>query len=297
MSKAKNYKVNREYKSTLFTKLFGENKENALSLYNALNNSNYTNIDDLHYTTLDDVVYIHMKNDVSFMIGRTLNLYEHQSSYNRNMPLRGFLYFAEVIKQLIEGNERIYSNQLVRIPTPQYLVFYNGSIRDFPEEIRELRLSDAFELPVEPGKYEWTATLININHGMNPEILSKCAVLDEYSIFVDKVKRYSENLELIDAVDKAVDECLESGILSDFLSKHRKEASNMVLTEFNEENYRKMLREEGIAEGIDIGRSEGIDIGRSELIISMAKSGLSIMQIAAIADLTEEAVQNIIKGN
>ena len=93
--------VNKKYKDTVFRKLFGENKENALSLYNAVNHTSYTDPDDLEYTTLEDVIYMKYKNDVSFLIDKTLSLYEHQSSYNPNMPLRGFLYYADLYRKLI----------------------------------------------------------------------------------------------------------------------------------------------------------------------------------------------------
>ena len=46
-----NINVNSKVKDSLFRKLFGEDKKNALSLYNALNNSNYDNEDDLYFTT------------------------------------------------------------------------------------------------------------------------------------------------------------------------------------------------------------------------------------------------------
>lgn len=126
MNKIRDTKANPRYKDSLFRKIFGENKTNALSLYNAINNSNYTDENELEYTTLDDVIYIKIKNDVSFLVGTSLNLYEHQSSYNPNMPLRGFLYFADLYRQIIKDNERIYSQQIVRIPNPKYIVFYNG---------------------------------------------------------------------------------------------------------------------------------------------------------------------------
>ena len=249
MNANRKYVANREYKATVFSKLFGEDKENALSLYNAVNNSNYLNADDLTFTTLDDVVYMKMKNDVSFLFDKTLSLYEHQSTYNPNMPLRGFLYFADLYRQLIKDNERIYSKNLVKIPAPKYIVFYNGDKKDMPEQVKELYLSDAFDMEVEPGKFEWTARMVNINAGMNPELLAKCKVLGGYATFVDKVRTYNKSMPLTDAVDQAVDECVEAGVLEEFLNKHRKEVRNMVLTEFDEEKYLKMMREEERAEG------------------------------------------------
>ena len=249
MNTNKNYKANREYKSTVFSKLFGEDKENALSLYNAVNGSNYTNVEDLTFTTLDDVVYMKMKNDVSFLFDKTLSLYEHQSTYNPNMPLRGFWYFADLYRQLIKDNERIYSKSIVKIPAPRYIVFYNGDKKDMPEQVKELYLSDAFDMEVEPGRFEWTATMVNINAGMNPELLRRCKALGGYVTFVDKVRTYNQSMSLTDAVDQAVDECVEAGVLEEFFNKHRKEVRNMVLTEFDEEKFLKMMREEERAAG------------------------------------------------
>lgn len=258
------YNANREHKSTLFIKLFGENKENALSLYNAVNNSNYTNEEDLTFTTLDDVIYMKFKDDVSFLIDRTLSLYEHQSTYNPNMPLRGFLYFAALYGQMVKNSEQIYSRNLIKIPAPKYLVFYNGDNKDMPEEMKELYLSDAFDRLVEKGKFEWTATMLNINHGKNKELMTKCEVLKDYTIFVDKVRSYYRDMPLTEAVDRAVDECVNDGALGRFLDKHRKEVRNMVLTEFDEEKYLKMMREEEWAEGHATGLKEGHASGLEE---------------------------------
>ena len=163
------------------------------------------------------------------------------------------MYFADLYRQLIKDNERIYSKSIVKIPAPKYIVFYNGDKKDMPEEVKELYLSDAFAREVKPGKFEWTATMVNINAGMNPELLEKCKVLGGYATFVDKVRTYNKSMSLTDAVDQAVDECVEAGVLEEFLSRHRREVRNMVLTEFDEEKFLKMMREEERAEG----RAEG----------------------------------------
>ena len=130
-------------------------------------------------TTLEDVIYMKYKNDVSFLIDKTLSLYEHQSSYNPNMPLRGFLYYADLYRKLIHRSERLYSKHLLKIPRPHYIVFYNGSEKELAEERRILRLSDAFETDTGAGEYEWTATMININSG---KIMSGSAILCNFSL-------------------------------------------------------------------------------------------------------------------
>ena len=70
--------ANREHKDRLFKFIFGNPryKEWTLSLYNAINGTNYTNAADIRLTTVEDVVYMGMKNDVSFLMGDTMSFYE-----------------------------------------------------------------------------------------------------------------------------------------------------------------------------------------------------------------------------
>ncbi len=265
MSDANNdVKVNRKFKDTLFRKLFGESKENAIDLYNAINGTDYTTSDGFEFTTLDDVIYMKMKNDVSFLLGTTMNLYEHQSTYNPNMPIRGLMYFSDLYRKLIKDGENLYGKKLIKIPNPKYIVFYNGDNSDLREERKVLKLSDAFENKDTSGEYEWTATMININHGHNIELMNKCRVLYEYSMFIEKIKRYCLNFSLKDAVNKAVEEAIHEGILADFLEQHRKEVLNMCLTEFDEVKFANYIREEGREEGLAEGRIVGLAEGRKE---------------------------------
>ena len=117
--------VNRKYKDTLFRALFSERKH-LLSLYNAVNGTDYTNEDDLEVNTLDNVIYMKMKNDISFLFGFSLNLYEHQSSVNPNMPLRDLFYVADLLQKIVK-DKNLYSSCLVGIPTPKFVMFYNGT--------------------------------------------------------------------------------------------------------------------------------------------------------------------------
>ena len=241
-----NVHINKNYKDTLFRKLFGEDKKEALSLYNALNDSNYTNEDELEFTPLEDVIWMKVKNDVSFMVSRSLNLYEHQSSYNPNMPLRGLLYFADLYRQITVNSEKLYGHSLLKIPTPKYYVFYNGETNMRESDRMELKLSTAFEDPSAGAGFEWTATMININYGHNSDLMSRCKTLADYSIFVERVRNYKRQDSLEEAVNKAVDECIKENILKDFLTKHRREVNNMTLTEFDEEKYKQVVREDAL---------------------------------------------------
>lgn len=132
----------RNYKDSLFRMVFRE-KRALLSLYNAMNGTQYEDPDELVVTTIEDVLYMGCKNDISFLIKDVMNLYEHQSSVNPNMPLRGMIYISMLYQGYIEQNHLdIYSSTLLKLPTPKYIVFYNGT-KDEPDR-RELRLSDSF---------------------------------------------------------------------------------------------------------------------------------------------------------
>ncbi len=200
-------KVNRKYKDRLFCLLFGDEKykENTLSLYNALNNTSYTDIDALEITTIEDVLYMGMKNDVSFIIADTMSLYEQQSTLNYNMPLRGFLYFAKLYEKcLVQQKANIYKKKLVKIPAPRYIVFYNGK-ENVESPITKLKLSDAFIGQIPKGEFEWTATMYNLKHSAINPLLQKCRPLYEYTYLVQKVQEYSEKYTLYEAINRAVE--------------------------------------------------------------------------------------------
>ena len=122
------------------------------------------------------------------------------------MPLRGFLYFADLYRQLIPESEKIYSRALLKIPTPKYIVFYNGETDMKEADKLALRLSDAFDDSSVKNDFEWTATMININYGHNSEILSRCKTLEDYSKFVSLVREYQKSESLSDAINNAVDD-------------------------------------------------------------------------------------------
>ncbi len=135
-------------------------------------------------------------------------------------------------------------------PLSKEEVLKNQVKKDMEEERRTLWLSDAFETDTGAGEYEWTATMININSGKNESIMDSCHVLYEYAVFVAKIKRYRDSMELKEAIDLAVRECIEENILRDFLEQHRREVCDMCLTEFDEKKYEDVLREEGREEGM-----------------------------------------------
>ena len=236
----KSVNTRRTYKDSLFRMIFQEKKE-LLSLYNAINGTQYDNPDELIIITLEDVIYIGWKNDVAFLIQNVLNLYEHQSTWNPNMPLRGFFYISSIYQRYIRENHLdLYSSALLKLPTPRYVVFYNGT-REEPDRT-ELRLSDSFMKKDNNPSIECTALVLNISYGHNQELMAACRKLYEYSYFVEKVREFLRNgLTRDAAIDLAAEHCIETDILKNFLIRHRAEVKQVILTEYDEKIHEKSL--------------------------------------------------------
>ena len=248
--------VRNKHKDLLFQRVFAD-KRDMLDLYNALNGTNYTDIDALSIVTLEDAIYMSIKNDLSFIVASTLNLYEHQSTINPNMPLRGLVYLAKEYRTYYDNSDQsIYSRKLIKLPRPQYIIFYNGT-EEQPEE-KYLRLSDAFE-PAGNGEepmLECIAKQININYGYNQKLLDTCKRLHDYSYFINEIRaNITEGLILSEAISQAMDTCINKEILVDILSKQRSEVYDMLLTEFDEERYERTLRQDALEDGIEKGEN------------------------------------------
>ena len=258
--------VRNKHKDLLFQRVFAD-KRDMLDLYNALNGTNYTDIDALSIVTLEDAIYMSIKNDLSFIVASTLNLYEHQSTVNPNMPLRGLVYLAKEYRTYYDNSDQsIYSRKLIKLPRPQYIIFYNGT-EEQPEE-KYLRLSDAFE-PAGNGEepmLECIAKQININYGYNQKLLDTCKRLHDYSYFINEIRaNIAEGFILSEAISQAMDTCINKEILVDILSKQRSEVYDMLLTEFDEERYERTLRKDALEEGIEKGIEKGIEVEKKRL--------------------------------
>ena len=241
--------ANRNYKDTVFRMLFSD-KKNLLSLYNAVNSRDYTNPDDLEIVTLENAMYMGMKNDLAFIIDTNLYLYEHQSTYNPNMPLRDLFYISNEYQKLLD-KKSLYSSSLQKIPAPNFIELYNGT--DTLSDFSEHRLSSAFEnLSGEP-KLELIVTVLNINEGHNALLMEHCQTLKEYSQYVAKVRNYAAGMPLDQAVEYAVDECIKENILADFLRKNRAEVISMSIFEYDKEEEEKKLRKAEYEAGIQKG--------------------------------------------
>ena len=235
--------VNDEYKDRVFKYLFGNpaNREWTLALYNAVNGSNYDNADEIQYNTIEDAVYLGMRNDVSFIIVNELHLWEHQSTYNPNMPMRFLLYAAKLYEKYIAGSDYYpYSSVLQPAPRPKCVCFYNGTGNQPEHTI--LRLSEAFG---GEGDIEVLVTMLNIYYGKNRELMAVCEPLSEYAWLVEAIRRNQKIMRNLEAaIDAAIDEMPDEFVIKRFLLQNKAEVKGMFLTEYDQEKVLSQERRE-----------------------------------------------------
>ena len=296
---------NRNYKDSLFIDLFckdKEGKQNFISLYNALHNTNL----DLATTTvqevnIENVLYMALSNDIAMLVdNRLVVLVEHQSTINENMPLRLLEYVSRIYEQLIPSEDR-YEKKMIKIPYPEFFVFYNGT-EDYPVET-ELKLSDAFIFPDE--KYniknkdfslEIKVRIVNINSDKQSPILKQCKKLEEYSLLIDYI-RESKKQNPKAPLEQAINKALQNGVLSEYLKRKSTEVRNMLIAEYSYETDIKVQRREAYREGLAEGIEQGAEQTKIETAKKLLKEGLPVEQIARCTDLLLEKVQELAVSN
>ncbi|GHV96583.1 hypothetical protein AGMMS50293_29030 [Spirochaetia bacterium] len=294
--------VNREYKDSVFSLLFGD-PAILRELYNAMEGVSLPPNEPITINTLEGALYMDRLNDLSFTVGKKLVvLIEQQSTINLNMPLRILMYIARVYEKIV-ATKNIYAKGLIKIPLPELIVLYNGPDTDW--DTQELKLSDAFEdasaLGVDmtmPSPLELSATMFNINQGHNKAMLQKSETLNGYSAFVSKVREFEKgNNDLATAIKKAVEYCIDRNILKEFLESHSSEVINMLFAEWNQEEALEYRFNEGIGIGMEKGIGIGIEKGRNEGRVESAKKflamGLEPEKIARGTGLSLETIKGI----
>ena len=277
--------VIRNYKDTIFRMIYRDVKE-LLALYNGVNGTHYDNPAELEVTTLENAIYMNMKNDVSCILDMRMNLYEHQSTINPNIPLRDLFYVARLYEKLIIGKD-IYSSKRIMLPTPKFITFYNGTSAQPERKI--LKLSDSYQSDEEVN-LELTVVQLNINPGYNEDLKTGCPSLYQYMCYVEKVRTYKETMPIEAAVTMAVDECIEEDILADFFRKNKAEAIQMSIFEYDEELHKKTLLEEGYEKGLEHGIECGLSRGKAE---GKAEAVLSLLEdLGAIPDEVEQTISS-----
>lgn len=281
--------TNRETKDSAFTAYFSE-PENAAQLYSALNGTQVLP-EDIHYTTLEGVLFVARKNDMSFTVkNKVLVISEHQSTINKNMPLRSAIYYGRTMEKLIEP-KGLYREKRLLIPTPEFYVFYNGDT-PFPEEDM-MKLSDAYLEKADVPMLELIVKVININLPVNHDILKQCRPLYEYSWFIQKIKEYlHKGYNRDEAIIGAIKDCEKEGIMVDFVRKHGTEAVNMLFTQFNMEDALEVRYEEGFEDGEQKGRM----LNLIQLVCRKLQKGKSAEVIAEELEEDRAIIERICKA-
>ena len=300
-------KENREIKNSVFVDLFYEDEsaeENEIALFNAIHDQPLPDGTKIRKFRVDNTIYMNFQNDISFDAGGKVIVFgEHQSTVNENMPLRSLLYIGRAYERIVPPRSR-YKKKLVPLPTPEFYTFYNGKEKWQKEQ--ELCLSDAYIVKENEPNLELKVKVINIRSEEHHEILEKCQVLKEYSQFMDTVQSYQLS-GADEPYKKAIKECIEKGILADYLRRKGGEVINMLLDEYDYETdievQREEAREQGREEGRAQGREEGRTQGREEgtlqktcsLIQKKLQKGKTISEIADDLEDTEENISHLIK--
>ena len=278
---------NRNYKSSIFTMLFSDKRE-LLGLYNAVSGKDYKDPGLLEVNTLENAIYMAIKNDLSFVIDSQLSLYEHQSTYSPNLPLRMLLYLADLYADMTK-NENLYGKKKVKIPPPQFIIFYNGVERQ-PDR-RILRLSDLYEVEEEEHKLELEAVMLNVNAGHNRELLQSCKTRADYAEYTACIRKYAEEMDIEDAVECAIVECIQEGVLEEFLRKNRADAKRMSIYEYDQARHIRQEREDAWEEGWSEGRDEGRQEEKRSVAVRLAEMGMTAEQIAQAVGETAAVVE------
>lgn len=283
-------KENREVKSSVLVDLMYEDEsaeENERSFYNALHEEQLPNNIEIKKLRVENVVYMNFKNDFSFKTGdQVLVLGEHQSTLNNNMPLRELMYIGRVLEQLIPIKDR-YKKGQVHFPTPEFYTLYNG--KDFMEKEKILKLSDAFETKSNDPMLELKVRVININPEAGHELLERCPIIREYSEFIEIIRKYQKGKD-VEPYKHAIEECIEKGILADYLKRKGSEVVNMLTAEYDYETDIEVQR----GEAYDEGREEGKLEEKKNLIKNLYEAKFTVAEISKLLKTKEDEVEKII---
>jgi len=275
--------ANREYKASLFSKLFSE-PSRLRELYNALANTNYGEDTPIEFNTLENLFFNELRNDLSFTIDdKYVVLLEHQSTINANMPLRCLMYIARVYGKITNDRDT-YQEKLCKIPTPEFIVRYNG-VKPFPEE-KILSLSEAYKATDGSvkhfGSLELTVRVVNINHGYNDKLLQKSEWLNGYAAIVEYIRHLQrKGRSLEDAIKETINWGISQGILSAFLTENKAEVSGMLRTEFNIDIAKEVWQEEAREDGYEEGYEEGLADARKEFQVELTAKNDEIAELKA----------------
>ena len=294
-------KTNRNYKDSVFVDLFAHDinaKRNFISLYNALHGTNLdAKTTDVQPVMLEQVLYMKYYNDIAMLIdGKIIILIEHQSTINQNMPFRFLEYIARIYEKITTKDEK-FGRKLVKLPVPEFYVFYNGK-DDYPTE-SVMKLSDAFmqlgdndklknQFENENYPLEISVKVININVDKENPILKRCEALKEYSKFIEQVRSNIENA-VPEPFTNAIKEAIKKGFLSDYLNRKSTEVQNMLLAEYDYDTDIAVQRKEAFEDGMSQGEhKKAIETAKNALTMH-----LPIEQVAILTGLSPEEIEKL----
>ena len=212
---------------------------------------------------------------------------EQQSTLSPNIPLRMLVYVARQYENLVFSRD-IYSRKLVKIPTPELYVFYNGP-QDAPVE-QEMKLSDAFMAECDKIALEVAVKFINVNYEKGAEILKRCKAMEGYSLLLHMIREECEATgELKTAIEKCIRKCVEEGIIADFLKEHGGEVMSFLFEKLTREEC-EAIRE---ADGFEEGYAKGEAAGELKVARAMKAKGMTINEICEITGLKRSQVEEL----
>ena len=282
-------KPNRLYKARLFVMIF-EDKRKLLELYNAISGKHYEDPELLEINTLENAIYMSMKNDLSFLIDARLSLYEHQSTYSPNLPVRFLFYLSDMFSGMT-ADANLYGTKKVELPAPRFVVFYNGEADQPDRQI--LKLSDLYTVKEEDPMLDLKVLMLNVNQGHNPELMEICHTLWEYAEYTGRVRKYAKEQPIAEAVERAITECIQEGILKEFLEKNRREAKNVSIYEYDQEKHIRQEREEAWEAGEKAGEHKGEEKKLKEQILKKLAKGKTIPEIAEALEESEDVIRRL----
>ena len=278
--------ANSQYRNSVFCAFFND-PVRLLSLCNALLDTNYNDTNELIINTLETSMLSGQKNDISCKIGNNfLVLAEHQSSVNKNMPLRCLAYINRLFEGLIDDKNKIYREALIKFPAPRFFVLFDGD-KDEPLK-KVLRLSDAFD--GDSSSLELIVTSFNINYGLEQPLLNKCTYLKEYSTLVGKVKLgIKAGLSLRDSIIQAVNFCIDNNIMKDFLLKNEKDVFGMLALQWNINDAKTAWQEEAKEIGIEMGEMKKAE----DIACNLIRMGFAPDKIEEATNLPIERIEQL----
>ena len=305
----------RNHKDSTFCLLFSE-PARAIELYNAVTGENLPPDTELTYTTLANALYIDRNNDLGFVIqNRHLVMSECQSTINWNIPMRCLGYVSRSLENLA-GKEGLYGSKLVKFPVPEFYLFYVGSET---WNTKTLKLSDSFQAPPKENSLELVVKFVNLNYNTDSEILQRSPSLLGYSklLYYIKTAAKANGGDLKSAIDTSVKQCMEEGLIEDFLRKHSREVTGMLFNEITVEEFAEIRAREayedgeksgekigftkgeksgftkGETAGLAKGRSEGAAQEKREIARNLMQLGLDLAQIRQATGLTAEEIEKL----